>query len=157
MSHPWAVHLEKAELDSIRKLRLAEGAEICDADDEIWVRGASLSDTLARLLRRHPHARRYWILPDRQLVSPGKLVPSGYLPEGPWTPLRDWLTVELPPAQFARRNVGKLALRLVHGSEPAEPNLFVGGIQTWLAYGSVAAQKSIVGSAIGWSQCVAPR
>jgi len=140
LSQPWAVRLEKAELDSITKLRLAEGAEIYDAHDEVWVRGTSLSESLARLLRRHPHARRYWILPDDQLISPGKLVPSGYLPDGPWTPLCDWLSAELPTAQFARRNAGKLKLRLVRSSEAAEPNLLVSEIHTWLAHGSIAPQ-----------------
>lgn len=127
-------------MDSVTKLRMAEGAEICEGPDEIWVRGSSLGEPLARLLRRHPHARRFWILSDNQLISPERLVPLGHLPDGPWSPLRDWLTIDLPSAQFAPHDVKKLSLRLVRSSEAQESNLIVTDIQTWLEYGSTAPQ-----------------
>ena len=100
MTRRWAVCLERNEVDSLGTLRFVDGAEICDQGDYVWVRGPTLDESLAHLLRKHPHARRHWVLPDNQLLGPGKRVPHGYLPDGPWSALRDWLTVALPVASF---------------------------------------------------------
>ena len=140
MSRRWAVRLEKTEIESVKKLRLAEGAEICEAEDQIWVRGETLGESLARLLRRHPHARRFWVLPDDQLVSPGKLVPRGYLPEGPWVPLVGWMSVHLPQVAAAGRLRGQVPIRLVRSGDMREPTVLITGLAQWYAYGTSAPQ-----------------
>jgi hypothetical protein len=138
MTRRWAVRLEKSEVDSVKKLRLAEGAEVCEREHDIWVQGTKLDESLARLLRRHPHARRHWVLDDDQLLSPEKLVPNGYLPEGPWLPLRDWLTVCLPSALFAARPETLLRVRLVRSPDVQEASVLMTNIRRWHQYGSQA-------------------
>jgi hypothetical protein len=140
MSQRWAVRVERTEVDSVQKLRLAEGAEICELAEDVWVRGEKLDEPLARLLRRHPHARRHWVLADNQLVSPGKRVPRGYLPEGPWTPLREWLRVRLPDAFSAARLDRRVPVQLVRSAEERPANVLLTDLAGWLAYGSQAPQ-----------------
>jgi hypothetical protein len=140
MSRRWAVRVEKTEVDSVQKLRLAEGAEICEQAEDIWVRGEQLDEPLARLLRRHPHARRHWVLPDNQLVSPGQRVPRGYLPEGPWTPLREWLTARLPEVISAGRWEGRVRMQLVRSADERPANVLLLDVACWQAYGSQAPQ-----------------
>jgi hypothetical protein len=138
MSRRWVVRLEKSEVDSVKKLRLAEGAEVCEREHDIWVQGTKLDESLARQLRRHPHARRHWVLDDGQLISPEKRVPNGYLPEGPWVPLRDWMTVCLPPALFAAQQESRLPVSLVRSSDAQEPAVLMTNITHWHQYGSQA-------------------
>lgn len=140
MSRRWAVRLEKSEVDSVKKLRLAEGAEVCEREHDIWVRGTKLDESLAGLLRRHPHARRHWILDDNQLISPGKLVPDGYLPEGPWLSLRDWLTVRLPRTLFAAHLETQLQVRLVRSSDAQEASVLMTDVRRWHQYGCEAPE-----------------
>ncbi len=140
MTRRWAVRLERAEHESLQRLRLAEAAEVCATDRELWVRGQTLTESLARLLRRHPHARRYWVLPDDQLLSPGRVVPRGYLPAGPWLPLADWLSVGLPKLAAAARPEHPLRVRLVRSAQVGEPTVLITSIDTWHSYGRAAPQ-----------------
>ncbi len=135
MTRRWAVRIEPTEVESLKSLRLISGAEICELASEIWVRGPVLDDSLQRILRRHPHARRYRVLPDDQLVGPDKLVPLGYLPPGPWSPLQDYLPVALPVASFAGRVRERVPLRLVRTSAMRVANVLVTHMGAWGPYG----------------------
>jgi hypothetical protein len=149
-SWAWAVGIDPAEFASLGPLRLAPGAEICDLGDMLWVRGPQLDEHLAAQLHRHPHARRHWVLADGQLLSPGKRVPRGHLPTGPWHPLTTWLQVGLPPIFDAAGQeaptgiahvhlplVERVTLRLVRGGIPQIPNVLLTSID---ALRSVAAE-----------------
>ncbi len=138
MSQRWAVQLDSTEVGSLGRLRLAAGAEVCQLGQDIWVRGEQLDDGLARVLRRHPHARRHWVLPDNQLVSPGRIVPSGHLPSGPWYPLSDWLTIRLPRACEAPVGIGSVRMRLVRSSDCRPANVLLTDLANWVRYGSTA-------------------
>jgi len=138
MTESWAVRLARNEIDSLRTLRLVEGAEICEQDGDIWVRGSTLDETLARMLRKHPHARRYWVLPDGQLLGPGKRVPLGHLPAGPWRLLREWLAVTLPVARFAGVVASKVPVRLVRTGAVRASNVLLTNITAWSVYGADA-------------------
>jgi hypothetical protein len=140
MTQRWAVRLKREEYGSLQKLRLAESAEVCETDGRIWVRGENLDESLARLLRRHPHARRFWVLADDQLLSPGKLVPLGYLPAGPWQPLVDWLRVGLPEVGVAGRPANPVRVRLVRSAEIYEPSVLMTRLDAWHSYCGTAAQ-----------------
>lgn len=138
MRQRWAVQLDCTEVGSLGRLRLATGAEVCQQGQDVWVRGEQLDDELARVLRRHPHARRHWVLPDNQLVSPGRLVPSGHLPPGPWHPLTEWLTVRLPAACAAPVGLCSVTMRLVRSSDCRPANVLLTDLDNWVRYGSTA-------------------
>ena len=131
MSQRWAVHLDKTEADSVKMLRCAEGAEILEQENDIWVRGETMDECLSMVLRKHPHARRHWISPDGQLVRPGENVPNGYLPEGAWSPLREWMEITLPPAAFAASFDARVPVRTVRTSVDRNSNLLVTDLEHW--------------------------
>ncbi len=136
MSHRWTVHLQRADLESLKSLRLVRGAEVCETSDGIWVRGPQLDEATAILLRKHPRARRFWVLPDNQLLQPDRRVPLGHLPAGPWSPLCDWLTVALPSAAFAGQVDTHIALDLRRSDHCRPTNVLLTTIDRWARYGA---------------------
>jgi len=93
----WALAAPQESLREIARLRQVAGVSVCSAAGEVWLRGEGLDEPIARALRLIAGGRQFSVLPDGQLVAAGKLVPSGRLPAGPWQPLADWLTLQLPP------------------------------------------------------------
>ncbi len=140
MTRRWAVRLDKDAVESLAELRCAPGAEICVLQQEVWVRGTVLDKSLDRLLRRHPHARRYWITADDQLVSPGRRVPHGYLPAGPWRPLEQWLTVHLPETIAAGRLTRRVPIRLLRSGAWHATNVLVTRHDIWSRYAVAVPQ-----------------
>jgi MoxR-vWA-beta-propeller ternary system domain bpX2 len=86
----------------------------------------------------------------------GKRVPCGYLPEGDWQPLADYLLLELPQvagddrvAEIDGRQAdaqlafGQVAISIRRGGPLREPNLLLTGRDAWAAYGSTAPQARL--------------
>jgi hypothetical protein len=96
VSPTWALAAPRESIQAIARLRQTRGLEICEADGELWLRGSSLDEALATALKLIPGGRQFKVLADGQLVAAGKLVPLGRLPDGPWKPLSEWLTLQLP-------------------------------------------------------------
>ncbi len=93
----WALVAAPDALRAIARLRQIPGLEVCEAGGEIWLRGSSLDESLANPLRLIPGGRQFRVFEGSQLIAAGRLVPCGQLPAGPWLPLANWLTLELPP------------------------------------------------------------
>jgi hypothetical protein len=134
----WAVRIPSSEVETLGPLRLASGAEACAEQDVVWVRGRQLDDALASALQRHPHAQRFGVLPDGQLVRPGGWVPRGWLPAGPWSPLSQWLQPTLPQvrdvsgAAALRLRAACPLLRLQRGGQPQPCRVLVTTPSEWL-------------------------
>jgi len=93
----WALAAPTESLREIARLRQVAGVSVCSAGSAVWLQGEGLDEPLSRALRVIPGGRQFSVLPDGQLIATGMLVPSGRLPGGPWQPLADWLTLQLPP------------------------------------------------------------
>lgn len=112
--------------------------EVCQADGSVWVRSASASDDLLTQLAGLP-AVRFSVLADGQLVEWGRQVPRGYLPESPWSPLAQWMTVELPvPALAAAPR--KVALQIVRHDVLEQPSILLAALADWHSYAVAAPQ-----------------
>jgi len=118
-------------------LRLLAGLEACAEGDRLWVRGPELPEPLGRVLRILP-ARRFRAAADGVLFRPGRRVPAGRLPAGPWTPLRTHLVPEAPPAALPGEPPGKIPLRLVRSGREAAAGLLVTPLAGWAAWALAA-------------------
>jgi len=97
----WALAAPVESIRAIARLRQRAGVMVCSAGSEVWLRGEvpdqQLDEPLAQALRVIPGGRQFTVLAGDQLVAAGKLVPTGRLPAGPWRPLAEWLSLNLPP------------------------------------------------------------
>jgi hypothetical protein len=116
------------------------GVEVCDSAGFIWLRGAALDESLELLLRALPGARRFTTLPDGQLLAPSALVPRGWLPDGPWVNLRQWVTVEMPIAGLPGRVEATVSLRLVRSDQTDDPAALLTALELWAGYAATAPQ-----------------
>lgn len=142
MKPRWAISLTFADAHSLAALRDIPRAEVCVQETDIWCRGDQLDEITERQLRCVPGAFRYDVVVGEQLTPHGNLVPTGRLPEASWSPLADWLSVELP--QFATTVRPQLAdiipvqLTLVRSTAIRDASFLLTTLPRWQAYGETA-------------------
>jgi len=124
---------------SLGPLRRQSGLEVCQCEDALWLRIRVLDEELDATIRALP-GTRFAVLSDQQLVPAGAQVPTGHLPEGPWTRLSEWMTVRAEPAAFCGRVTDRLRLRIVRGGYPAEANVLLTTVDRWRDYAVAAPQ-----------------
>jgi len=149
MSQPWAAFAPRASADAIARLPRLSGLAICEVDDELWLRGKSLDESLERQLALIPGGRQFELLADGQLIPRGKTVPRGRLPEGHWALLADWLdgVLSLPKIVHVpdrpERIQQTIPLRLVRCGVARESALLETSLAAFSAYIATAPQWRI--------------
>ena len=132
----WAAQVALDDAQLAVHLRLMDGVEVCTTEDSIWLRGPSRDGSAAIELSAIAGEKRFAVWEDNQLLPLGKLVPHGYLPNGPWMPIREWLELELPtlapPA--APQRPSPIRLRLVQDRTPRPSNILCTRLGIWTAY-----------------------
>jgi len=136
----WVVCLPRESVASLGRLRLVPRLSVCEQAEEIWLQGEGGDESLEAALRGLPGGRRFSVLADRQLLADGARVPHGYLPEGPWHPLAEWLGVTLDPAGLAGKIAEGVPVHLVRSSSPRAANVLLLALETWQEYGASAPQ-----------------
>lgn len=140
VSHTWAVCLPRDGLASAAGLRLEPGIEVLELPEAIWLRGHSADERIQRLLLQLPGASRFDVLPGGDLRPAGSRLPSGQLPAGTWTRLKDWIKVELPAAAFAAGEPVRTPLQWVRIPGESDANVLLTTLADWAAYGDTAPQ-----------------
>jgi hypothetical protein len=135
-----AVRLAAKDASQLGPLRTLRGLEVCEEGDRIWLRTGASAEALQKALRGLPRAELFSVLAGDQLCRIDSNVPQGYLPQGPWSRLTSWLSLELPTAALPSRLQGRAALRLVPSQVVRDPNLLLTSLATWTDYGSQAPQ-----------------
>lgn len=139
MTGRWAFSMPPSEAATLRRLRRAPGVQVCESGGLVWLRGDVCDERLGQRLRMIPGGRRFMLLADRQLQPNGGRVPDGYLPEGPWKPLADWLGVELPSAGWPGEAPKRLQITIERAAPPSDeaaaaPTLLLTTLSAWSAY-----------------------
>lgn len=106
-----------------------------ETTDGLWVRvnrsDHSRDADLIRRLRLETAAEVFDATAAGELIPQGCLVPTKTLPDGPWLPLRDLLTVSWPVAGFAGKGLAGCSLRLVRSEQEIEPSVLELDLATW--------------------------
>jgi hypothetical protein len=140
LAGPWAICLGKADLAAVGRLWQVAGTDVCELPDQIWLRGPALDEKLHRRLAAMPAARRFHVLPDGQLQAVTSHVPKGWLPKGPWIPLRQWLALRLPTAGLTGRSDRSVPMILVRSTRPENASVLLTTIDCWATYAVEAPQ-----------------
>jgi hypothetical protein len=140
MSGRWAACLPREAAGALGRLRLVPGLTVHEDGDTVWLQGDGLDEALEPVVRGLPGARRFAVLPDRQLVAAGTRVPFDYLPEGPWHSLPEWLAVTLDGAGLAGRVEARVPIRLERSGAVLEENVLLTSLAGWVSYGEEAPQ-----------------
>ena len=136
----WAVRFPREHVEEVARLWHVAGVEVFDAGADVWFRGQQLDPDIDAILRGFLSGKRFLVLADGQLQSPRELVPKGYLPDGSWVPLREWLRLEMPIAQLGGRLANRLTFRWVRSQSALEPKLMLADLADWTRYGTQAPE-----------------
>lgn len=135
----WAATMPLGEASSVASLRRHPGIEVCEVLENLWLRGAELSEVLEVALRSLP-VMQYSVLSDGQLRRIDQRVPKGWLPHGPWQPLTAWMRLDLQSAAFPAQLPVPVRLQLERTQTVQEPNALVTEAGHWLAYATTASE-----------------
>lgn len=141
----WAIQLRSADPEPLAALWNLAGAQACRQADCVWLLMNELEDEWVRRLATIPCDGIFQILPGGELLREGSRVPRGYLPAGPWQPLREFLTVVLPVASLAPHVISRIPIRLVPATQSAnldslEPDVLITEFDSWARYAANAPQ-----------------
>ena len=125
MKATWAARLNRREAEVAASLRTWPGIEVYEVGDSIWLRGKRPDESLDIAIRKLPGGERFEVLPDGQLRAADSRVPKGWLPEGEWKALEQWITLEPQPAALPGVAPGRVGLQLVRATDEREPNVLV--------------------------------
>lgn len=140
MTTSWAAAIPLDQALGAAPLRKQSDVEVCVADDLLWLRGSSWTDTLDRDLRKVLGAERFHCLENNQTARWGCTLASGLLPQGPWTPLIQWLQPIAPPTILPAKIAQRAPLRLVRSSAERAADLLVVDFPVWREYAVSAPQ-----------------
>ncbi|MBN1853689.1 MAG: hypothetical protein JW829_13235 [Pirellulales bacterium] len=104
------------------------------------MRGHHANDPIQDILRGFLSGQRFHVLADGQIQSPKSRLPKGYLPPGPWQPLREWMAITLPMAALPGRTNSRVHLSLVPCESMSDPTVLMTQIEPWFRYGTEAPQ-----------------
>ena len=138
MTTTWVACMEKSDVRSLSHMRLEPGVEALTLGERLYVRGTAESNSLPAAIRSFPGVL-YTMLPDEQLVRYLEHTPTARLPIGHWTPLDEFIRVELPRAGLDAERPTAVDLRIARSGEPLESNLLLLPASRWLEYCETAS------------------
>jgi hypothetical protein len=139
-SQGWAMRIERRDVAAAGRLRQVTGVEVCEQADAVWLRGPQSGDELQWQLAAVAGARRFSVLADGQLLPVGARVPRGWLPQGPWTALGQWMGLASPPVRLAGRGDATVLPALIRSDRVEEASLLLVRFDLWAAYALEAPQ-----------------
>ncbi|MCC6738131.1 MAG: hypothetical protein IT452_03735 [Planctomycetia bacterium] len=151
-SPAWAVRLDAARASAGAALRLVPGIEACEAGGHVWLRGPEGGEELALALRRLPGADRYEVLPGGALRVPGKRVPAGALPAGPWVAAADWAAAEPQAGALPAELTQRVKARVEPAAEERPANLLRVPLAAFAAWAESAPAVRLRGLAFAASE-----
>ena len=131
----WGTRLPREKGLTLCRFRNHLDMQILEQDDNLWLKGGELQE-----LRALPEATHFQILEDGQLLPLGHRVPLGYLPDGEWTLLRDWIQIQFETATLDGDLHRKVELRLIRTPIERESNLLILTWEEWHDYAVSAPQ-----------------
>jgi len=136
----WVATIDTTDVSVLAALRLVSGLEVAVLPPILWLRGPDWNDALALSCRKIPGLRRFTVIQGGRLLADGARVPTGFLPELRWQPLRDRLVVELPPPVGAVADPPRAPLTLTRSAAEQPANALLAEGRVWREFAISAAE-----------------
>jgi hypothetical protein len=118
-----AAMVPRSGLAAVAALRTEPELTACETEAGVWLAlvGAksAADESLLQRLRLATAAEWFEVTADQELIPPGRQVPVGMLPAGPWRPLQELLAVAWPRAGLAAGRPNACRLHLVRSEREA--------------------------------------
>lgn len=112
------LHLSPGSLSSLDPHRTRSGWEICQENQQLWLRLPLEAAAAAGPL---PAVARYRMDSRLRLIPLDGTLPVGMAPPGPWQPLHHCLTVTSPASQLPGRSQERFPISLIRSAHEVEP------------------------------------
>lgn len=113
-------------------VRTRFGLEVCNEEDAVWIRCTEPDEKLLQTFMQLPVT--HYVSTGGQLTERGKRVPSGYIPEGPWIPIAEWIKVTLPVPAIGGIIESAVPIELIPNEDVEIPQLLKTDIHHWSRY-----------------------
>jgi len=130
-TYVWKMHRDSSEL--LGRIRTEPSLEVYADEDTVWIRCQDASEELQQIFMQLP-ATHSVATADGQLIERGRRVPQGYLPEGPWIGIAQWMEVTLPVAHLAGHMPRAVPVEMIPDARFETPQLLQTELQTWKQY-----------------------
>lgn len=108
----WVLVLQGSDLPKIGKIRCWLGMQAAELEGQLWLRCPMQQAELEEALRCLPLLFTYREDEQGLLFREGQLTPSARLPQLNWTPLTEYISVELPTAALPAMAPNKYTVKL---------------------------------------------
>lgn len=109
----WVLVLQGPDLSKVGKIRCWPGMQAAELKGQLWLRCPMQQAELEGALRCLPALYTYREDEQGLLFREGQLTPSTHLPKLNWTPLTEYIPVELPTAALPAMAPNKYAVKLI--------------------------------------------
>jgi hypothetical protein len=136
---PWVVRLPRGAASAVAAtLRLRASITGCFIDNELWLRGDALDESLERALQRLAPLARYEVSGDGDLVLIGNLLPERPMPDARWVSLPSLLHADRPTAALPAGPPSRVAVTIVRSGEQRHAAMLRMALSSWAKYAETA-------------------
>jgi len=135
---PWAARLPRAHAAAAAALRGRADVSASIVDDQIWLRGRAMDESLDAALRRVAPQMRYTLAGDDELTPAGNVLPVGRLPNANWVPLARLLEAQRPTTALPAQSVPTVPLRLLRSEQVRPATYLLATISDFARYAGAA-------------------
>jgi hypothetical protein len=134
VSERWAVCFPRSVAHTALPLRLHSGIEACDVGDALWLHGAGGFENIGQLLHRIPGLTAFIVNADNSITLTGKRIPTGKLPDGPWSAFNGIVTLRPQPAALPATISTKAPISILRSLREQEPGAMLMELRQWADY-----------------------
>lgn len=136
---PQVLRIERRFAETLGRVCNRAELSIGETEQHLWVRWEQEKAALDGDLLSLP-AVRFAVLEDGQLIERGRSVPLGYLPEVAWTPIAEWMTIQIEAPALAATIPAPVRLQMRTSDAVQESSVLVASRHTWRDYAETAPQ-----------------
>lgn len=126
--------LVEADRDALASVRCMPGLQAAVDDGIIWIRGIPAAVKPALAIQQLPSIHTYKLDSENRLFPVGNVTPVGTLKQLKWIPIRELITVELPPSAMPGRLTQQHSVKLIPSSREEKTGALLTDLQTWHDY-----------------------
>lgn len=133
------LRMERRYAATLGRVRSRSDLKIGETAEHLWVQIEETDEPLDGDLLSLP-AVCFAALEDGQLIERGQRVPRGYLPKVDWSPIDQWMTIQMTAPALAAQAPPPVRLQMAPSDDPQTTSVLVTSCEKWEKYVQTAPQ-----------------